>query len=246
MHRHLSVTVCALLVLGGLLTEAAPAAAQASSRLEQEVRDALRRDRGLRRLEVTTAGGEVTLAGRLDTFWLESEAIRRALDVDGVETVVSEITLPPAERDEDLVEDVSRAVVRYPYYTVFDYLDGRIDNGVVTLMGRVTGERDKPREIFERVAKIRGVQEVQNQIVLMTPSTADDRLRTSIARQVFGSSHFQRFASQPNPPFHIIVERGVVTLVGYVQGEIERRELERIARQTNGVLRVFNQLQTIS
>ena len=129
MHRHLSVTVCALLVMGGLLTEAAPAAAQASSRLEQEVRDALRRDRGLRRLEVTTAGGEVTLAGRLDTFWLESEAIRRALDVDGVETVVSEITLPPAERDEDLVEDVSRAVVRYPYYTVFDYLDGESTTG---------------------------------------------------------------------------------------------------------------------
>ena len=246
MHRHLSVTVCALLVLGGLLAEAAPVAAQASSRLEQEVRDALRRDRGLRRIEVTTAGGEVTLAGRLDTFWLKNEAIRRALEVDGVETVVSEITLPPAESDEDLVEDVSNAVVRYPYYTVFDYLDGRIDNGVVTLMGRVTGERDKPGEIFERVAKIRGVQEVQNQIVLMTPSTVDDRLRTSIARQVFSSMHFQRFASQPNPPFHIIVERGVVTLVGYVQGEIERRELERIARQTNGVLRVFNQLQTIS
>ena len=50
--------------------------------------------------------------------------------------MVSEITLPPAESDEDLVEDVSSAVVRYPYYTVFDYLDGRIDNGVVTLMSR--------------------------------------------------------------------------------------------------------------
>ena len=243
MHRHLSVTVCALLVMGGLLTEAAPAAAQASSRLEQEVRDALRRDRGLRRLEVTTAGGEVTLAGRLDTFWLKSEAIRRALEVDGVETVVSEITLPEGS-DRSLVDDVSRAMMRYPYYTIFDYLDGRIEDGVVTLLGRVTSERDKRAELFERVAKIRGIQDVRNEIVMISPSTGDSRLRTAIARQVFSNVHFERFVSFANPPFHIIVERGVVTLVGYVQGEIERRELERIVRQTNGVLRVFNQLQT--
>ena len=243
MHRHLSVAVCALLVVGGLLTEAAPAAAQPSDRLEREVRDELRRDRGLRRLEVTTNGSEVTLAGGLDTFWLKSEAIRRALDVDGVETVVSEITLPEGN-DRGLVDDVSRAVLRYPHYTIFDYIDGRIEDGVVTLMGRVTSERNKRDEVFERVAKIRGVQDVRNEIVMISPSTGDNRLRVAIAQQVFNNVHFQRFASFANPPFHIIVERGVVTLVGYVQGEIERREMETIARQTYGVLRVFNQLQT--
>jgi osmotically-inducible protein OsmY len=243
MHRDPSVTVCALLILGGLLTTTAPAGAQTSTRLEREVREELRRDRGLRRLEVTTTGSEVTLAGELGTFWLKSEAIRRALRVDGVETVVSDITLPEGS-DRNLVDDVSRAVMQYPYYTIFDYLDGRIENGVVTLTGRVTSERNKAAEIFERVAKIRGVQDIQNQIAAITPSSSDDRLRASLARQVFSSVHFERFASYKNPPFHIIVERGVVALVGYVQGEIERRELESIARQTNGVLRVFNQLQT--
>lgn len=243
MHRHLSVAAGALLVLGGLVSEAAPAAAQPSDRLEREVRDALRRDRGLRRLEVATNGGEVILAGSLDTFWLKSEAIRRALDVDGVEAVVSEITLPEGS-DVGLVDDVSRAMLRYPHYTVFDYLDGRIENGVVTLTGWVTSERDKRAEVFERVAKVRGVQDVRNEIVSISPSTGDNRLRTSIARQVFNNVHFQRFSSFANPPFHIVVQRSVVTLVGYVQGEIERRELERIARQTDGVLRVVNQLQT--
>lgn len=243
MHRHLSVAAGVLLVLGGLVSEAAPAAAQPSDRLEREVRDALRRDRGLRQLEVAANGGEVTLAGRLDTFWLKSEAIRRALDVGGVETVVAEITLPEGS-DVGLVDDVSRAMLRYPHYTVFDYLDGRIENGVVTLTGWVTSERDKRAEVFERVAKVRGVQDVRNEIVSISPSTGDNRLRTSIARQVFNNAHFQRFSSFANPPFHIVVERSVVTLLGYVQGEIERRELERIARQTDGVLRVVNQLQT--
>ena len=155
MPRHLSLAVCALLALSVLPTGAAPVAAQPSDRLEREVRDELRGERGLRLLKITTNGGEVTLAGGLDTFWLKSEAIRRALEVDGVETVVSEITLPEGS-DRSIIDDVSRAVLNYPYYTVFDYLDGRVEDGVVTLIGRVTNERDKRADVFERVAKVRG------------------------------------------------------------------------------------------
>ena len=47
-----------------------------------------------------------------------------------------------------------------------------------------------------------------------------------------------------NPPFHIIVNNSIATLVGYVQGDIERLELQRIVAQTPGVLRVENRLQT--
>ena len=79
----------------------------------------------------------------------------------------------------------------------------------------------------------------------MTPSTADRKLRRSIFGAVSRSTHFERVSQARNPPFHIIVERSIVTLVGYVQGEIEYRELERIARQTQGVLRVDNQLQRV-
>ena len=95
------------------------------------------------------------------------------------------------------------------------------------------------------MAKVRGVQDVQNEIIQMSPSTADNRLRNALAQQIFNSIHFQRFASYKNPPFRILVDRSVVILVGYVQGEIERREMENIARQTFGVLRVHNQLQTM-
>jgi hypothetical protein len=79
----------------------------------------------------------------------------------------------------------------------------------------------------------------------MTPSTGDTNLRRSLSRSIFRSTHFERFQGTRNPPFHIIVERSSVTLVGWVQGEIERREMEQIARMTQGVLRVDNQLQTI-
>lgn len=246
MQRHITAVAYALFVGCAFGASVLPAAAQTTTRIEREVREELRGERDLRGLDVTVAGSEVTLTGELETFWSKSEAIRRVLEVDGVETVVTEIEIPPAESDQALANAVGKAMQRYPYYTVFDYLDGRINDGVVTLIGKVTPDRDKAGELFERVAKIPGVQDVQNQIETMTPSSGDRNLRRVIARAIFRSSHFQRFSTQANPPFHIIVERSVVTLIGYVQGEIERREMEQIVRHTQGVLRVVNQLQPLS
>ncbi len=245
MERHATAAVCAVLFVCALSLPAGSAQAQAGAQLEQEVRDVLRKERSLRRLDVAISGSEVTLTGELESFWQKSEAIRRSLEVDGVDTVATEIEIPPSEGDQQLAEEVAKAVQGYPHYSLYDYLDGAVDKGVVALWGRVTPDRNKPRELFERVAKIPGVQDVRNEIQTMTPSTGDTNLRRSLSRSIFSSSHFERFQSVRNPPFHIIVERSSVTLVGWVQGEIERREMERIARMTEGVLRVDNQLQTI-
>ena len=245
MQRHPPAAAHALLVVCAFGASLIPATAQTPTGIEREVREGLRGERDLRRLDVTVAGSEVTLTGELETFWSKSEAIRRTLEVDGVETVASELVIPPPESDEALAEAVGQAIQRYPHYSVFAYLDGGIDTGVVTLWGKVTPDREKADEIFERVAKIQGVQDVQSDIQTMTPSTADRNLRRSIFGAVSRSTHFERVSQARNPPFHIIVERSIVTLVGYVQGEIEYRELERIARQTQGVLRVDNQLQRV-
>jgi osmotically-inducible protein OsmY len=243
MQRHATAAVHILFVVWTFGASLIAGTLQTSTGIEREVREELRGERDLRRIAVTVTGGEVTLTGEVETFWSKSEAIRRALEVDGVETVISEIEIPPAESDQDLAEEVGKAVQRYPYYTLFDDLNGRINGGVVTLTGRVTPERDKAGELFERVAKIPGVQDVQNQIEPMSPSSGDNRLRQAIARAIFTNTHFIRFSTQRNPPFHIIVENSIVTLIGYVQGEIERREMEQIVGFTPGVLRVVNELQ---
>ena len=229
----------------GASVGAASAPAQSPEQVEQAVERELRRDRALRRLEVSVAGDEVTLTGRVRHFWDKNEALRRTFDVRGVGAVVSEIEVPVQEDQEELVEDVSRAIQRYPHYRIWDYLDGRIDNGVVSIFGRVTPERDKAGELFERIAKVRGVQDVQMNVTPLSPSRSDDRLRAAIGRRLFSSEHFQRFASMTNPPFHIIVNNSVVTLVGYVQSQIEYIEMQRIIAQTQGVLRVDNQIQTL-
>lgn len=228
-----------------LLAEPRAAAAQAAPALEREVREALHDERDLRGVEVDVDGSEATLRGAVETFWNKHQAIQRALAVDGIATVVSELELSEPESDNDIAEEVSKAVQRYPHYTIWDFISGRVQDGAVALGGWVTPDRDKSGDLFERVAKIRGVQDVRNDIVTLSPSRSDDRLRNSIIRQLARNTHFERFARMSNPPFHIVINNGVVLLVGYVQGQIELIEMQRIVAQTQGVLRVENRLEKL-
>ena len=213
--------------------------------IEREVRNSLRNERDLSQIQVSVYGTEVTLTGRVPTFWAKNQAIKRALEVEGVETVVSEIEIPSEEKDSDIAEDVGKSLRRYPHYTIWDHIEGRVDKGVVWLSGWVTPVRDKSGEIFERVAKINGVQDVQNDVRTLPPSTADASIRNALAARIFSNIHFQQFSTRVNPPFHIIVHNSVVTLVGRVQSNLELIELQRIVRQTPGILRVENELETI-
>ncbi|MFP6572786.1 MAG: BON domain-containing protein [Vicinamibacterales bacterium] len=219
--------------------------AQSGANLQQAVLTELREDRSLRKLTVSVEGDQVTLTGEVRTFWEKNEALRRTFDVDGVGTVVSEIDVPIADDQNDLAEDVVEAIQKYAHYRMWDHIEGGLENGVVALYGQVTPERNKARELFERIAKIRGVQDIQMNIESLPPNQQDNSLRDTIAQRLFQSEHFERFRSGINTPFHIIVRNSVVTLVGYVQGGIERIEMERIVGQTQGVLRTDNQLQTL-
>ena len=225
---------------------AAPATArsQLPDALAATIESALHGERGLRGLEVAVDGAEVTLTGAVDSFWLKHEALQRTLDVPGVGTVVSEIVLPAAESDERLAGEVGRAIRSYPDITVWDLVGAVIDRGVVTLSGWVTPELDKAGEIFERIARLRGVQDIRGGIETLPASLQDDRLRRAIARRVFGSVSFMRFARMRPPPFRILVSNSTVTLAGYVQNDVERRELELMVAEIQGVVRVSNQLST--
>jgi osmotically-inducible protein OsmY len=174
------------------------------------------------------------------------DAVKRTLKVDGVKTVASQIELSKGESDANLAVGLGRAIDGYPYYTVFDYIDASIKNGVVTLTGFVTPDMKKSEDIFNEVAKVRGVQEIRNQIVTLPTQQGDDDIRASLYTRITDNIHFENVPIDRRPPFHIVVDHGVVTLYGWVQGEIEYRELESIARFTSGVLRVNNNLKTFT
>ena len=234
----------AVALLAVVLVAPAPARPQPPHALAEAVEEALRKERGLRGLEVAVTGGEITLAGEVATFWLKHDAVQRALGVPGVGSVVSEIAVPAGESDEGLAEEVGSVLRRYPDMTVWDFVGASVDQGVVMLAGWVTPELDKAGEIFERIAKLRGVQDIRGGIERLPASIQDERLRQAIGRRVFGSISFMRFARVQPPPFRILVSNSSVTLAGYVQSDLERRELELLVGEIQGVSRISNQLQT--
>ena len=144
--------------------------------------------------------------------------------------------------DAVLAGSAVQSVSTYPRYTVFDDVAVKVDAGEVTLTGKVTQPLKKD-ELGRRMAALSGVRRVRNEIEVLPVSIGDDRIRRSVARAIYGSPAFWHFASMPNPPIHIIVENGRVTLTGVVPTNVERAVAQSLATG-HGELSVTNQLRT--
>lgn len=142
-----------------------------------------------------------------------------------------------------LQREVRRELLTLPYYGVFDNLAFRVDGYHVVLLGQVT--RPTLRSDAERVAKkIEGVERVTNRIEVLPLSSHDDRLRLAVYRNVYGHSVLNRYALGANPPIHIIVNRGDVTLEGVVANVMDRNIAGLQANGVPGVFSVKNNLRT--
>jgi osmotically-inducible protein OsmY len=123
--------------------------------------------------------------------------------------------------DARLHDAIARSLQSYARLTIFDEVSAHVENGVVTLSGKVTMPFKKT-EIGRRLADVAGVQEIRNEITVLPVSIEDDELRRRVARAIYGNSAFYRYAAMPRPPIHIIVENGDVTLTGTVPTDVER------------------------
>jgi hyperosmotically inducible protein len=145
-------------------------------------------------------------------------------------------------KDFQLFKDVAKSVDRYTQFTIFDDISANVKDGVVTLTGKVTMPYKKD-DIEKRVAKVGGVRGVNDQIAVLPVSQFDEQLRYRIARSIYGNSNFWNYAIMPNPPIHIIVERGRVTLTGVVQSDVDRMLARTLASQSSA-FSVTNALKT--
>ena len=160
-------------------------------------------------------------------------------------TVLLALSVPAWAADPNNLQvyrDASKQVLTYPQFSIFDAVHMQIDNGVVTLTGKVTMPYKK-NDIEKRVGKIDGVHQVVNQIEVLPVSFFDDELRFRIARAIYGNSTFWGYGSMANPPIHIIVENGHVTLDGVVNNNVERM-LARSVASSLGAFSVTNDLKT--
>jgi hyperosmotically inducible periplasmic protein len=145
-------------------------------------------------------------------------------------------------KDLQVFRDISDSVNRYSQFTIFDSVEASVTQGHVVLDGWVTMPYKKD-DIERRVRRVDGINTVENRIQVLPVSQFDDELRFRIARAIYGNSAFWNYAAMANPPIHIVVRGGHVTLQGVVQNNVER-QLARSLATGFGSFDVKNELKT--
>jgi len=132
--------------------------------------------------------------------------------------------------------------VLLPYYGVFDNITYSVSGYDVTLRGQVTNATLK-RDAENVVKRIEGVEKVDNQIEVLSPSRMDNGLRLRLYRAIYGYPALEEYAMPVIKPIRIIVKNGNVTLEGVVDNKTDRDLAALRAHGVSGVFSVTNRLE---
>lgn len=145
----------------------------------------------------------------------------------------------------EVMKQVRKELVTLPYYGVFDNLAYKVEGGTVTLYGQVTRPTTRS-DAARRVARIKGVTNVVNNIEVLPLSGFDDSIRIRTYRTLYHTGGLYRYALGTNPSIHIIVKNGHVSLEGVVDSEGDSRLAYIAARGVPGSFSVTNNLRVAS
>lgn len=164
--------------------------------------------------------------------------------------------------DKRTIEDLREAVLRLPYYGVFDSVSFTYEKGTAALSGFVYQPKLKS-DIVNAVKRVARIDEVVDRIEVLPVSQLDDDIRWRAFRQIYGDSVLSRYApggglgrfddafdSRRYPglqpfgtyPIKIIVNRGHILLVGAVDSNFDKTIAGVRAREVEGSFGVDNAL----
>lgn len=130
-------------------------------------------------------------------------------------------TTDPATTDAAISAKVGHEIRMYSWYSIWDNIEYRVNDGNVQLLGEVS-QPFKKIDIGRIVQRIPGVTSVTNDLKVLPLSPYDDQLRMQVARAIFRDPELSQYAMQPVPPIHIIVDNGHVTLDGVVATQMDK------------------------
>lgn len=174
-----------------------------------------------------------------------------------------------AVADDQRITAIREALLRLPYYGVFDFLTFTYDKGTVTL-GGYAYHGSLRRDAERAVKRVGGVDTVTVNITQLPASLNDDDIRWRVFYAIYTNAFLSKYAPgggllwghrhpfrsrmigpfgafpgmQPvgNFPIHIIVESGRVRLVGMVDNEADKTVAGLAARGVSGTFGVENEL----
>ena len=143
-----------------------------------------------------------------------------------------------------LSDQVRHELLMLPWYGVFDNLEYQVNGTEVTLTGQVISEHATTKnDAGKFVGSIPGVTRVINNIEVLPPSPLDNQIRRAEYRTVFSFADLGRYTLGANPPVHIVVKNGHVSLEGVVMNQMDKNMAGVIANTVPGVFSVENNLR---
>lgn len=189
------------------------------------------------------ADGVATLTGTVDSYGAKLDAERAASKQQDVVQVVDQITVDTDDiSPEQILQKARHDILTYYAYTIFDYITLQTE-GNKLIVGGAVDQPFKKADIGNFLARIKGVSELVNNIEVLPTSNYDDELRIQIARAIYDDPYFVQYADQANPPIHIIVKNGNVTLYGVVNSEVDKEKAATDARFAGTFFSLTNNLQ---
>jgi len=179
-----------------------------------------------------------------------------------IATSVSALSAQPTDSAQPTAAAIEQAVRSESRLRVHDWIEYQIDGSRVTLTGSVSMASLKP-SIAARVARVQGVEQVEDQIVAAPYSRDDMAMRVNAYWRIYGNAELRRYARQDGPvdsqiardqsdrryilvkPIHILVDDGHIRLEGEVEQERDRLTAEQGAQLVMGVQSVENRLVVV-
>jgi BON domain-containing protein len=96
--------------------------------------------------------------------------------------------------DAQLEDQIRKAILRLPYYGVFDLIAFEVKDGVVTLGGYVYQAINKD-EAEKAIKKIPGVKSVVNKVEILPVSIEDDRIRWEVFRKIYTDDFLSHYGT---------------------------------------------------
>ena len=148
----------------------ATAPGSANEELRHQALELLRGEPGLgaASIRVSAEGGSLIVRGSVDEDWKKLKVIELVGGIEGVTSVVDEVTVVPTEEPED--ELIARAIMaaaeRIAPSTV-DTIEVKVEDGLVTLSGQVPTWMDKDA-LYAAALDTDGVVDVEDNLVIET------------------------------------------------------------------------------
>ena len=193
--------------------------------------------------EVAYKDGVATLTGTVDSLGVKMDAEKAARKIEEVSQVVNNLNVHAEDVTmRQIFEQARKQILTYYAYSIFDWITLEGAGSKLVVNGYVSQPYKKP-DIGYFLAHIKGVAELQNNLEVLPLSSFDDEIRISVARAIYNDPFFITYASMANPPIHIVVKGGNVTLEGVVNSQGEKTKAEADARFAETFFNLTNNLR---